>query len=232
MRDPWQVLGVERGASDEEVTKAYRKLAKKYHPDLNPGDEEAAARMSEINAAYDQIKNGTADASPFTGASSSGSYSNGQYTYTYADIFEEFFRRFTGSGTGTGTGAGQTAGSYSQLFSRARNLIETGQYAAAISVLNSMPERNAYWYYLYAVANYGAGNVSAAYEAAERAAAEEHDNADYASLRDRLENMQGGYRRESYDYGRTGTGGYSCLRSMILTILINFFCCGFRGFCC
>ena len=55
-QDPYEVLGVPRGASEEEVTKAYRKLAKKYHPDLNPGDEEAAKKMSEINAAYNQIK--------------------------------------------------------------------------------------------------------------------------------------------------------------------------------
>ena len=55
MNDPYQVLGVSRDASDEEVKKAYRRLAKKYHPDLNPGDEEAARRMQEVNAAYEQI---------------------------------------------------------------------------------------------------------------------------------------------------------------------------------
>lgn len=53
------MLGVPSGASKEEVTKAYRKLAKKYHPDLNPGDEQAAKKMAEINAAYDSIMNGT-----------------------------------------------------------------------------------------------------------------------------------------------------------------------------
>ncbi len=55
--DPYQVLGVPPTASDQEIAKAYRKLARKYHPDLHPGDEEAAKKMSEINAAYEQIKN-------------------------------------------------------------------------------------------------------------------------------------------------------------------------------
>ena len=54
--DPYKVLGVPSGASKEEVTKAYRKLAKKYHPDLNPDDEVAAKKMSQVNAAYDSTK--------------------------------------------------------------------------------------------------------------------------------------------------------------------------------
>ena len=61
MRDPYEVLGVDRNASDDEVKNAYRKLAKKYHPDLNPGDESAAEKMNEVNAAYDAIRNGTVD---------------------------------------------------------------------------------------------------------------------------------------------------------------------------
>ena len=55
--DPYKVLGVSPDASDEEIKKAYRSLAKKYHPDLNPGDEYAARKMKEVNAAYEQIKN-------------------------------------------------------------------------------------------------------------------------------------------------------------------------------
>ncbi len=55
--DPYKVLGVSPNASDEEIKRAYRKLAKQYHPDLHPGDAEAAKQMQRINAAYEQIKN-------------------------------------------------------------------------------------------------------------------------------------------------------------------------------
>ena len=60
MNDPYKVLGVSPTATDEEITKAYRKLAKKYHPDLNPGDAEAERKMMEINEAYETIKKGGA----------------------------------------------------------------------------------------------------------------------------------------------------------------------------
>ena len=52
-RDLYEVLGLSKGASEEEIKKAYRKLVKKYHPDLNPGDKEAEAAMKEVNAAYE-----------------------------------------------------------------------------------------------------------------------------------------------------------------------------------
>lgn len=56
MEDPYSILGVSPGASDEELTQAYRKLAKKYHPDINPGNKTAELKMREVNAAYEQIK--------------------------------------------------------------------------------------------------------------------------------------------------------------------------------
>ena len=57
IEDPYKVLGVSRDASDDEIKQAYRRLAKQYHPDRNPGDAAAAKKMQQINAAYDQIKN-------------------------------------------------------------------------------------------------------------------------------------------------------------------------------
>ena len=51
--DPYKVLEVAPGATQEEIKKSYRRLAKKYHPDLNPGNDYAAEKMNEVNAAYD-----------------------------------------------------------------------------------------------------------------------------------------------------------------------------------
>ena len=57
MNDPYSVLGVSPSATDDEVKKAYRKLAKQYHPDIHPDPAFAEKKMAEINAAYDQVLN-------------------------------------------------------------------------------------------------------------------------------------------------------------------------------
>lgn len=81
VQNPYRILGVPEGASVAECTKAYKRLAKKYHPDLNPGNKEAEQKMSEINAAYDAVKNGTASSSSYasSGASSAGASTQTKY---------------------------------------------------------------------------------------------------------------------------------------------------------
>ena len=95
-KDPYDVLGVPKGASLDEVTKAYRKLAKKYHPDLNPGDAEAARKMSEINEAYDRIKRGDTSphvnsgygyGSPGYGGHTDNPFGNGDYEWYWGPFY-------------------------------------------------------------------------------------------------------------------------------------------------
>ncbi len=90
MMDPYKVLGVSPGATDEEIKKAYRTLAKKYHPDLNPGNEEAEDRMNEINVAYDLLTKPGAERQK-----------QATYSYTYAEptYAQEEENPFEGYGT-------------------------------------------------------------------------------------------------------------------------------------
>ena len=111
MTDPYSVLGVSPNASEEEIKSAYRKLAKKYHPDLNPGDEEAAKKMQEINAAYDQIQNPASPNAAYdraqygsatyqTGGYWTGGYQSGNTEGRSAefDPFDIFFGGWAGTG--------------------------------------------------------------------------------------------------------------------------------------
>ncbi|MBQ7871665.1 MAG: DnaJ domain-containing protein [Oscillospiraceae bacterium] len=119
MKDPYEVLGVPHGASEEEIKKAYRELARKYHPDRyvdNPLADLAQEKMKEINEAYDILTKGGA---------SSASQSSRSTGYT-----------------------GGTSGSGSAAFAQVRRLIQQGDLNAAESVLDGISAHTAEWYYL------------------------------------------------------------------------------------
>lgn len=215
MTDPYKVLGVPTTATDDEVKAAYRRLAKKYHPDANPGDKVAEQRMKEINAAYDQIMNKTS-----SGANQGyGGYSSGGYAG-----YDPFGRNYGGYGSDGAAGDPKLQAAY--------NYIAFGRYHEALNVLNSITDRGAKWYYYSALANSGLGNTAAALEHARTAARLEPNNPQYAEL---LERMQTGGAYYA-PFGGYGSGRvYNCSGGssrLCLGALAAQMVCMYMRFCC
>ena len=241
MSDPYSVLGLPKTASADEVKAAYRKLAKKYHPDLNPGSAEAERKMKEVNEAYDMIVNHKYDPN----AAGSGGYSSGaSYSSSsrgYADPFEGFdfggFNfggfNFGGYRNSYGTGGKTYAGHANESadMRAARNYINSGHFYEALNLLNSMTARDAYWYYLSALANEGAGNRINALNHAKKAAQLEPDNADYADLASRLEYAGGANDFYGSRFHMPGGRFNNLLWCCLANTVLNLFCRG-GWFCC
>lgn len=105
-RDYYEVLGVEKTASDEEIKKAYRTLAKKYHPDLNNGDKECEIKFKEVNEAYevlsDSQKRARYDQFGHEDPSAGGAGGYGDFTGGFGGGFDDIFSAFFGGGFGGG----------------------------------------------------------------------------------------------------------------------------------
>lgn len=210
--DPYKVLGISPTASDEEIQKAYRKLVKKYHPDVNPGNETAEKKMREINAAYDQIRNireGKASSNAYGGNSNSGGgYYESYGGFSWEDIF------------GKGFGGYSQEESTTEL-TAARNYINTAHYREALNVLNSVDisQRNARWYYFYALANLGLGNKIEAMNNAQQAVQMEPSNLEYQQLVSRLQNGGSTYSQYSGGYPFMCSTGNLCISLCLANLL-------------
>lgn len=204
MRDPYQVLGVPSTATDEEVKKAYRDLARKYHPDNyhdNPLADLAQERMKEINEAYEAVQSQRK-------AQRSGGYSA------------------SGAGYGTGYGGYQSAyqGSYqgSSRYQRVRMAISSGDLNLAEELLNAQTNHDAEWNFLKGAICYRRGWLDEARRYYQTAVTMAPDNPEYQRALDILEGRGAAYRPDGYGNVTTGTCGNSdCLRLCGATLCCN-----------
>lgn len=201
MQDPYSVLGVSPSASEDEIKKAYRALAKKYHPDVNGGSAEAEQKMKEVNEAYTTVmkmKRGGGAGSASSGYGNAGyngynGYNSNGYSSGYRDPFSGF--DFGGFGSGYGYTSGSAYGNTNDpLLNAARNYINSGHYREALNTLEGMTQRTAEWYYLMAYANLGLNNRTAALNYARQAVNMEPTNLEYQVLLSRMEGRTNQYQ--------------------------------------
>ena len=242
VQDPYKVLGISPGASQEEIKKAYRKKGKEYHPDVNPNDPNAAAKMAEVNEAYDMLMNPDKYAKRQQqqsqrnngynqgGASSQYSGNNPGYGGWSADFGGFDFGDIFGFGFGGGEQIPnpQAQAGDSNDIRRAIDAINNRQYQQAITILNNIvsTERNGRWYYISALANNGAGNTVLALEQIQKAVQMEPNNADYQRVLQRFKQTSQTYQQSGQGYSMNpGTMQKICI-GMCVANLLCCFCCG------
>ena len=174
MNDPYATLGVSRNATDDEIKKAYRDLARKYHPDNyheNPLADLAQEKMKEINEAYDTITRQRA-----SGGSSSSS--GGYQSY--------------GS-----SGSYQSYGSSGE-FTQVRSALNAGDVARAEALLSASGNRNAEWNFLMGSVYYRKGWMDEARNYYQRAVNMDPNNAEYRQALNYMFSTNQPYRQQSY----------------------------------
>ena len=210
MRDPYQVLGIPSTATDEEVKKAYRNLARKYHPDNyhdNPLEDLAQERMKEINEAYETIRTQRK-------AAQSGGQSYGGYTGGYSQ--------------------GYNAGAYGGVWQRIRLAISQGNLNLAEELLNAQTDHNGEWNFLKGAVCYKRGWMDEARRYYETAVQMDPGNAEYQRALDMINGNGAAYRPNGYGHVSTGScAGDNCSSLCAACACMN---CLFGGggyyFCC
>ena len=212
MNDLYKILGVPEDASDEEIKKAYRELARKYHPDNyhdNPLEDLAQEKMKEINAAYEQITKERASGRRTGGAG--GAYGGGSY----------------------GHGGYQSYGGYgssqSSVLQQARIAINTGNISRAEALLANYSDHNAEWNFLKGVVCYRRGWMDEALRYYRTAVQMDPGNAEYRQALDYMEGTDDTAYRPGGSFG-TLCSGNPCLSMCCLYTLCS--SGGYWWFCC
>ena len=206
MNDPYQTLGVSENASDEEIKKAYRDLARKYHPDNyhdNPLADLAQEKMKEINAAYEEINRRRSGGNRTSG----GSYGGYQQQY------------------------GQYQGrSSSSVLQQVRIAIQSGDLSRAEALLANYSDHNAEWNFLRGAVCYRRGWMDEAKRYYQTACQMEPGNPEYRQALEFMEKgTQSAYRPGGQPFGTDICAGNPCIPLCCLWTLCNgggyWFCC-------
>lgn len=202
MSDPYQVLGVKPDASDEEIKRAYRELARKYHPDNyqnNPLADLAEEKMKEINEAYDAV----------TKQRSGGqSYSSGGYSSSGASYQGSAYRQQS---------------STDPTMAQVRALINSGSLNQAEQLLRSSRNRTAEWYFLAGSIAYRRNYLDEAMQNYQVAVNMEPNNMEYRQAYNMMQGGGGAYRPAGY--GDVGMDAMDCCTTMMC---LNCLCGGCR----
>ncbi len=183
MNDPYQVLGVSQSASDSEIKKAYRELARKYHPDNyqnNPLADLAEEKMKEVNEAYEAINK---ERSGGGSSYSASSYGGGGASY----------QRSSGG-----------SGKYGQI----RQAIQSGNLDYAEQMLRGISNQDAEWHFLMGSLNYRKGWADEALQHFQRACNMDPGNREYRQALSMVQGGGQGYR--PYGYGNAGVDPCDC----------------------
>ena len=206
MNDPYQTLGVSENASDEEIKKAYRDLARKYHPDNyhdNPLADLAQEKMKEINAAYEEINRRRSGGSRASGSSYGG--------------YQQQYSQYQGR-------------SSSSVLQQVRIAIQTGDLSRAEALLANYSDHNAEWNFLRGAVCYRRGWMDEAKRYYQTACQMEPGNPEYRQALNFMENgSQSAYHPGGQQFGTEVCPGSACLPLCCLWSLCPgtgyYFCC-------